>query len=371
MSTRTRLTTFPMHGQHKLSHEGYRTRDGHYIEWFGQLLEGRGSVSVRSRPEPMVLRPTFRTGTVARNTHPVDSWSWRLPSAGPRQRWWWTSRTSYSARDLDPTVPVVAWNPFVGVSNLWEDIARGEQRVAFDMLDDWTNHYAFEPIHAEVTRAYRRVFDRADIVTANSEATLATARAFGRSDALLVTNGCDPERFDTSSSATGPVTVGYVGKIGKRVDLELVLRVSAAFPDASFVFAGPILDREYDAPLRAQPNIRLLGDVHYDRVPELLQSFDIGWVPHRVGEGEVGGDVIKTYEYRAAGLPVVTTPVLGASDRGLDGVRVSDRALQVDTFRELIAGRPRVPREPTTIPPATTWRYKAVDLLDRLGVAHG
>jgi glycosyltransferase involved in cell wall biosynthesis len=359
-----------MHGQRKLSNEGYRTRDGHFIEWFGRLLDGRGPVVVRSRPEPQALRPFRKPGTLAGNTRSLDSWSWRIPTKGPRQRWWWTSRDSYSGEDLQSSVPVVIWNPFVSVSNVWDAVASRDRKVAFDMLDDWTNHYAFDVIRSEVRLAYQRLFDRVDIVTANSEATLATAQAFGRSDAQLVTNGCDPDRFPVDSLASGPITVGYVGKIGKRVDLELVLRTAAAFPDVSFVFAGPILDREYDAPLRSQPNIRLLGDVHYDRVPALLQTFDIGWVPHRVGEGEVGGDVIKTYEYRAAGLPVITTPVLGANDRGLDGVRVASREEQEAVFAAIIARGSRVPRESTTIPPATTWRFKAVGLLDRLGVDH-
>ncbi len=364
------LTTFPMHGQRKLSNEGYRTRDGHFIEWFGRLLEGRGPVIVRSRPEPQVFRPAHRRGALAENTRALDSWSWRIPIQGPRQRWWWTSRESYSAEGLRSSVPAVIWNPFLSVSNVWDAVASGDRKLAFDMLDDWTEHYAFDVIRSEVRLAYQRLFDRVDVVTANSEATLATAQAFGRSDAQLVTNGCDPERFPTQSLAAGPTTVGYVGKIGKRVDLELVLRIAVAFPDLSFIFAGPILDREYEAPLRAQPNIRLLGDVHYDRVPALLQTFDIGWVPHRVGEGEVGGDVIKTYEYRAAGLPVITTPVLGAKDRGLDGVRVAGRDEQEAVFASLIAGGARVRREPTTIPAGTTWHYKAVSLLERLGVDH-
>lgn len=364
------LVTFPMHGQRKLSNEGYRTRDGHFIEWFGRLLDGSGPVAVRSRPEPQALRPVHRTGALAQNTVAVDSWSWRVPTKGPRQRWWWTSRNSYSTHGLDTSSPTVIWNPFVSVSNVWDTVAHTRRRIAFDMLDDWTDHYAFEVIRSEVKLAYQRLFDRVDIVTANSEATLATAHAFGRSDAHLVTNGCDPERFPTSSLAQGPTTVGYVGKIGKRVDLELVLGIAAAFPQVVFTFAGPILDREYEAPLRSQANIRLLGDVHYDRVPALLQTFDIGWVPHRVGAGEVGGDVIKTYEYRAAGLPVVTTPVLGANDRGLTGVRVAGRETQKSVFAALIAGGERVPRETTTIPAGTTWRYKAVALLDRLGVEH-
>ena len=363
------LTAFPMHGQHKLTSEGYRTRDGHFIEWFGRLLGGQGPVAVLSRPEPLplALRYRLQRGAVAENTVSYPSSSLRIPNVKDRRTWWVSSLGDYRGFVAGAT-PVIAWNPFVALSRVWPEISRSGQPLVFDLLDDCTIHYAFESIRTQVTEAYRRMLESATAVTANSEATLALARSYGRSDAQLLTNGCDPDRFPTTSLASGPLTVGYVGKIGKRVDLELVLAVARALPDVSFVFAGPILDAEYEAPLRTQPNIRLLGDVHYSKVPALLQTFDIGWVPHRVGEGEVGGDVIKTYEYRAAWLPVNTTPVLGASSRGLTHVDVVPASEQIAWFRARAAEGPRLPRLPGLIPGDATWSGKARHLLEELGL---
>ena len=225
-------------------------------------------------------------------------------------------------------------------------------------------HYAFASIHPQVEAAYKAAFSTATHVMTNAEGTLELARRFGRTDAVLVPNGCDPERFATDSIASGPMTVGYVGKIGKRLDLELITSVAGRLPGVDFVFAGPILDREYRAPLAQLPNVKLLGDVHYADVPELLRSFDVGWVPHRVGVGEVGGDVIKTYEYRAAGLPVLTTPVTGASSRGLDEVHVRTTADEHhDWIADLLTSGPRVARRPSSIADPVTWRYKSASLL--------
>ena len=238
-----------------------------------------------------------------------------------------------------------------------------------DLLDDWTVHYAFTPIRAQVEAAYEAAFAAATHVVANAEGTVELAHRFGRTDAVLLPNGCDPDRFSTDSVASGPLTVGYVGKIGKRLDLELITMVATRLPGVDFVFAGPILDREYRAPLAHLPNVQLLGDVHYDDVPELLRTFDVGWVPHLVGAGEVGGDVIKTYEYRAAALPVLTTPIIGASSRGLDEVHVRTTA---DEHQEWIAGQrangPRVPRRKSPIADGVTWRHKSASLLPLLGL---
>ncbi|GAB3288147.1 glycosyltransferase family 1 protein [Pseudoclavibacter terrae] len=364
----TALLAFPMHGQHKLSTEGYRTRDGHFIEWFGKKLASQGEVAVFSRPEPLPLELKYRLGdqTVAENTRSYRSTSFRLPNMQDRRKWWVDSLGSYRKPGAAAGTPVVFWNPFVTISNIAPEIRNLGGPVAFDLLDDWTYHYAFQSISEYVKKAYAASFEIADIVTANSEATLELARQYGRTDAVLVTNGCDPERFSHESKASGRPKVGYVGKIGKRVDLELVTSTALSMPNVDFVFAGPILDAEYREPLRRVPNIELLGDVHYEKVPELLTSFDIGWVPHRVGEGEVGGDVIKTYEYRAAGLKVLTTPVLGASDRGLTSVESLPAANHAAWLKQEFDRAPRVVRDLTPVPVEHTWEQKADFILNAL-----
>lgn len=366
----TALVAFPMHGQHKLSNEGYRTRDGHMIEWFGKKLQGRGAVQVLSRPEPLALAPMRRYSpdSVATNTVPKPTYDWRLPDPRDRQRWWVSSLESYKRALPSLESPLITWNPFLGISSAWKTIVDSGQRVAFDLLDDWTIHYAFAAVRDELERAYRALFEHATVVTANAEGTVELAKRFGRDDVVFLPNGCDPERFEATSRADGPLTVGYVGKIGKRLDLDLIVESAKALPHVSFVFAGPILDREYRAPLAAQENITLLGDVHYQDVPELLTTFDVGWVPHRVGEGEVGGDVIKTYEYRAAGLPVLSTPVAGATSRGLDAVAVLEPAEHIEWTAERASAGPRLDRVVSELPAEVRWETKAQLILDRLGL---
>ncbi|MEF3121227.1 glycosyltransferase [Kocuria flava] len=361
--TNASLIAFPMHGQTKLSKEGYRTRDGHLIEWFGRILpEGKG-VAVVSRPEPLLLhlRNSVAAGCQAQNTLDISTPTLRIPQFGQKRLWWKDSVLDYPHVAMSDDRPCIAWNPFVATHPLQ---SKNGSKFHFDILDDWTNHFAFAGIKGYVEEAYAATFNRATSITANSEATAELAVRFGRDDVKLLTNGCDPQRFSTQSTARGPLTVGYVGKIGRRLDLDLILRTCRTLSEVSFQFAGPFLDKEYYEPLRRQENVTLLGDVHYSKVPELLKRFDIGWVPHHVGEGEVGGDVIKTYEYRAAGLPVLTTPVLGANDRGLHEVYSLNRDEHVQKLFEWSRIGPRISRVPETIEERHTWEYKANRILD-------
>ena len=361
------LLTFPMHGQRKLLEEGYRTRDGHMIEWFGRHLDGESTVQVVSRPEPLLLPAKPLSGTPARNTVSIESRTLRVPKFTDKRHWWVRSAGAYPALDsVAAGAPAVVWNPFVALAPRASNPFSSESKVVLDLLDDWTVHYAFSTIKSQVEEAYAAAFDAADHVTANAEGTAALARRFGRDDVHLVPNGVDPERFITTSAASGPMTVGYVGKIGRRLDLDGIVDTIKDLPGVSFVFAGPILDDEYRNPLSELPNVTLLGDVHYDEVPSLLTSFDVGWVPHRVGDGEVGGDVIKTYEYRAAGLPVLTTPVVGSSSRGLSNVNVAKMKEHKVWLHSVNATGPRVQRQIAETPSDQTWQRKSAFVLSLL-----
>jgi glycosyltransferase involved in cell wall biosynthesis len=236
-------------------------------------------------------------------------------------------------------------------------------------LDDWTVHHAFASIHKDVATAYARLFAAADSVTANSEGTLQLARSHGRDDAVLLPNGCDPEKFSTASRASGSLTLGYIGKIGRRLDLGLMEDVARALPTWRILVAGPVLEADGLGALRAMPNVEFLGDVHYRDIPDLLTRFDVGWVPHGVEDGQVGGDAIKIYEYRAAGLPVLTTPIIGTRERPMDGVAIREASEHVSWLSEVGLDRGRVERLPMKIEPELTWSHKTGQVASLMGFA--
>lgn len=368
------LVALPMHGEVKLRNEGYRTRDGHILEWI-ERLRPELDVTVRSRPEPFP-----RLSLARRHGRANPAWQWQspqpltVPSPGARRKWWVRS-LKFEPKKPIRTRAALVWNPIAGAHLLGSVIEA--DRVGVDLLDDWSVHIAFQPIRQEVERAYERIFELADTITANSEGTVALAARFGR-EAELITNGCDPERFEQAGdrrAADGPPVIGYVGKLSERLDVELIERTAAALPQVRFEVSGPFAaaSRKTVTAIKALdrlPNVKVSGNVPYDQLPLRIATWDIGWVPHRLGEGEVGGDVMKIYEYRAAGLPTVITPIIGAHRR-LAGVSLAADAEETVAAFDSILGStdpPRPPRLPVSLDSEMTWKTKSARILQLLGL---
>jgi glycosyltransferase involved in cell wall biosynthesis len=61
--------------------------------------------------------------------------------------------------------------------------------------------------------------------------------------------------------------------------------------------------------LAAQPNIHLLGKRTYEQLPDVLRAADVGLIPYARNELTESIFPMKVYEYLAAGLPVIATPL--------------------------------------------------------------
>jgi len=174
--------------------------------------------------------------------------------------------------------------------------------------------------------------------------------------------------------------VGYAGTLGPRLDEGFIVEVARRLRDVSFVFIGQDPSRRLvdaiagrrvrfglnrrSGSLHTEPNVLMLGDRHYSRVPAYVQAFDIGWIPHAVGEGESGGDPIKMYEYWAAGREVIATPIDGL-DRWPDRLHlVNDAAEAARTIDGLLNGS--IAPKHATVPPDRTWKAIADRMIREL-----
>jgi glycosyltransferase involved in cell wall biosynthesis len=370
--------------------EGFRTRDGHLIIELAKHPQVE-RVIVVDRPVSMAERslrrlPACVPGTrlfryggvghaayateVADKTLVIDICVPDVVQPLLMKRGWWfdiyrrpktLTLIESCLRRLDARQPaVVAWTPTVAPLIDYID----PRRLVFDSLDNWLIHPVLRAHAGEASRAYASILPRADSVIVAAPASRRVLERW-RSDIDIVPNGVDKAHFLTpgrrpADLPASPV-VGYAGKLARRIDTELILEVAAAMPDVQFAFVGPVLQRESIRQLRGVKNIRLLGDRHYSEIPSYIAHFDVAWIPHRVGEGETGGDPIKLYEYWACGRPVVATQIDGLEQwRGklelIRGPREAVAALRRQLVAPLIG----------TVPPDREWASIAARIVREL-----
>ena len=107
--------------------------------------------------------------------------------------------------------------------------------------------------------------------------------------------------------------IGYLGLLSHFLDFEVLEAVRRARRGGTVVLIGPGSPAT-DAHVRAfasREGVAVLGPRDYTQVPALMQGFDLGIIPFRANDPFVQGiNPNKVYQYLAAGLPAITTPVL-------------------------------------------------------------
>jgi glycosyltransferase involved in cell wall biosynthesis len=114
-------------------------------------------------------------------------------------------------------------------------------------------------------------------------------------------------------SAIPSPRIGYVGALSDfKVDFALMRGVAVARPDWHWVVIGAEREGQQSSlveALHALPNVHFLGDKPYALLPDYLRGFDVGTLPTLINEYTKSMFPMKYFEYLAAGVPVVSTPL--------------------------------------------------------------
>jgi GT2 family glycosyltransferase/glycosyltransferase involved in cell wall biosynthesis len=213
--------------------------------------------------------------------------------------------------------------------------------IVYHCVDDIAAHERID--EASFRDAELAFIDCADLVIASSEPLRARLSDRG-ANVRLMTNVADTELF-SSALHDGPVDpavehlprprIVFVGAVSSgKVDLELVRDLARSRRGWSIVLVGPVGlgDPRTDiSELRAEPNVHVLGPRPHEALPALLRGVEAAIIPYRINRLTSSVFPMKVYEYLAAGLPVVATPLPALAD--VNGVDFGSDALQ--TVRRL------------------------------------
>jgi glycosyltransferase involved in cell wall biosynthesis len=167
-----------------------------------------------------------------------------------------------------------------------------------------------------------RLCRRADLVFVTSRALLESRRPFNPRT-IYQPNVVDGQLF-TRAAAEGLRTPAdcaalasprllFVGAIsGYKVDFDLLRHLALQRPNWSLILVGAVGegDPHTDASaLQGLHNLHLLGPRRYDELPGYMAAADVALLPCRRNQYTRHMFPMKFFEYLAAGLPVVSTPL--------------------------------------------------------------
>ena len=113
--------------------------------------------------------------------------------------------------------------------------------------------------------------------------------------------------------------IGYHGAVGEWFSFDLLTETAALLPDCDFVVVGPVYPRVADQAgrLAALPNVTMIPERPSDDMPAYVHGFDAAAIWFEVNHMTEGVVPLKVFEYMAAAVPVVATPLPSCVDEPL------------------------------------------------------
>lgn len=202
-------------------------------------------------------------------------------------------------------------------------------------------------------QAERRLLLRADVTFTTSYCLQERCAAVAGSRSHYLGNVADiahfaaarlpqalPAEFD---KIPGP-RLGYAGALSDfKVDFDLLTAIAERRPDWQLVLIGDERHGQADprlARLARRSNVHLLGWRPYQDLPRYMAALDVALLPQLLNDYTRAMFPMKFFEYLAAGLPIVSTPLDAIRDyRSLYGVG-ADVTSFLDAIGAALQNRP-------------------------------
>lgn len=294
----------------------YAQRPHHLVEWFHRRF---GATVIWIEPGPSRLPKLGDWRRLLRRNTPLgpcwadDDWIERLSfrtlpleplawgRAINRYRWQQSLRTLDGFMTADSLL--VVGKPCALALELAQRYP--EQTLVFDAMDSMAAFY--HGLSARwMQRAEHELAERADRILTASTALHEKYACYGEKVCKVMNGLSTPTQLFSAAPPLRPKpeVIGYVGAIASWFDWQGVIRLAVAQPQAEIRLFGPCEQRP---PSALPPNVRLLGPIAHEAVYAEMREFSAGIIPFRINALTDFVDPVKYYEYRAMGLPVLST----------------------------------------------------------------
>jgi len=210
------------------------------------------------------------------------------------------------------------------VSNIYcaGALSRLPRKLVFYDFNDSPFQFSGVPRWAE--GYWRRTLGQVDTFFVVSEYYRRQLSAGTERPLVLLGNGVEFAHFSeprpepADLAALPRPRIGYIGLLSHFLDFEALEALRQARRGGTLVLIGPGSPATEAAirELASREGVHVLGPRPYADLPAYVQGLDVGVIPFRANDPHVQGiNPNKVYQYLAAGVPVVTTPVLDLEAR--------------------------------------------------------
>ncbi len=200
-------------------------------------------------------------------------------------------------------------------------------RVIYDCIDD---HARLPHVTAPLDADERALAQEAALCLATSDALHERLTSLGARNVMLAPNAAqapEPNAWPHHRDAA----IVYLGAVEDWFDFVLLQAAALSVPEAQVRVIGAC---NVTPPSGLSGRIRFLGEHDYASAMRALRHARVGIIPFQRGALADAVNPVKAYEYLAAGLPVVMTPMGGTELANAPGVSVAETA---DTFAQAVA----------------------------------
>jgi teichuronic acid biosynthesis glycosyltransferase TuaH len=195
-------------------------------------------------------------------------------------------------------------------------------KIVYDCSDYWVGQYETPGLintflRGRVHNSEKSIVRHSDILFSSSNYLNIWLEKEYQKSSHVVENGVDFSFFSSQNKnfsrqvthLSGP-KLGFVGAMHSyKIDFKLLYKVAQKREDWNFVLIGPLTAQRKNIPMFEEllmlKNVYYAGAVSPEKVPDYMLSLDIGLLPYREADFNLGVFPLKFFEYLASDLTVV------------------------------------------------------------------